>query len=70
MDGSLVMEPPTSCSRMRTSRVEIKFISRALQGGGAHGALTWGVLDRLIEDHRIGFDGIRATSVGAIKLIV
>jgi hypothetical protein len=33
MDGSLVMEPPTSRSRMRTSRVEIKFINLALQDG-------------------------------------
>jgi predicted patatin/cPLA2 family phospholipase len=35
---------------MPTPRVEIKFIILALQGGGAHGALTWGVLDRLIEE--------------------
>ena len=46
MDGSLVMEPQTSRSRMRPPRVEIKSINLALQGGGAHGAFTWGVLDR------------------------
>ena len=32
-------------------------LSLALQGGGAHGAFTWGVLDRLLEDERIAFDG-------------
>jgi hypothetical protein len=35
-----------------------KTISLALQGGGAHGAFTWGVLDRLIEDGRLGFEAI------------
>ena len=34
-----------------------KTINLALQGGGAHGAFTWGVLDRLIEDGRLDFDG-------------
>ena len=34
-------------------------INLALQGGGAHGAFTWGVLDRLIEDGRISFEGMQ-----------
>ena len=55
MDGSLVMEPQTSRSRMRRPRVEIKSVNLALQGGGAQGAFTWGVLDRLLEDERIAF---------------
>ena len=42
-------------------------ISLALQGGGAHGAFTWGVLDRLLEDERIKIDGISATSAGAMN---
>jgi NTE family protein len=70
MDGSLVMEPQTSRSRMRTLRVEIKFINLALQGGRAHGAFTWGVLDRLLEDERIAFEGIGAASTGAINAAV
>ena len=45
-------------------------ISLALQGGGSHGALTWGVLDRLLEDERIGIDGISGASAGAINAIV
>jgi NTE family protein len=49
---------------MRPPRVGIKSINLALQGGGAHGAFTWGVLDRLLEDERIAFEGISAASAG------
>ena len=47
-----------------------KTINLALQGGGAHGAFTWGVLDRLLEEERIAFDGISATSAGAMNATV
>ncbi len=47
-----------------------KSISLALQGGGAHGAFTWGVLERLLEDERIEIDGISGTSAGAINAAV
>ena len=47
-----------------------KAISLALQGGGAHGAFTWGVLDRLLEDSRIEFEGISATGSGAMNAAV
>jgi NTE family protein len=47
-----------------------KIINLALQGGGAHGAFTWGVLDRLLEDGRIGLEGISGTSAGAINAAV
>src|SRR3954469_20765507 len=39
----------------------------ALQGGGAHGAFTWGVLDRLLEEPWLGIDGISGTSAGAMN---
>lgn len=39
----------------------------ALQGGGAHGAFTWGVLDKLLEDGRINVEGICATSAGTMN---
>lgn len=42
-------------------------INLALQGGGAHGAFTWGVLDRLLEDERINLGWISATSAGAVN---
>lgn len=44
-----------------------KSINLALQGGGSHGAFTWGVLDRLLEDDRIKIDGISGTSAGAMN---
>jgi len=47
-----------------------KAINLALQGGGAHGAFTWGVLDRLLEDGRLLIDGISATSAGAMNAAV
>jgi NTE family protein len=48
----------------------IKRINLALQGGGAHGAFTWDVLDRLLEDPRIAIEGISATSAGAMNAAV
>jgi NTE family protein len=45
-------------------------INLALQGGGAHGAFTWGVLDRLLEDGRFRPDGISGTSAGALNAVV
>jgi len=44
-----------------------KSINLALQGGGAHAAFAWGVLDRLLEDERIEIEGISATSAGAMN---
>ncbi|MBV8913921.1 MAG: patatin-like phospholipase family protein [Acetobacteraceae bacterium] len=44
-----------------------KAINLALQGGGAHAAFGWGVLDRLLEDERIVIEGISATSAGAMN---
>ena len=44
-----------------------KRINLALQGGGAHGAFTWGVLDRLLADERIEIAGISGTSAGALN---
>ena len=40
-------------------------ITLALQGGGAHGAFTWGVLDRLLETDEIEIAGLSGTSAGA-----
>ncbi|NNL19324.1 MAG: patatin-like phospholipase family protein [Boseongicola sp.] len=44
-----------------------KKINLALQGGGAHGAFTWGVLDRLLEDAEIEISGMSGTSAGALN---
>lgn len=45
----------------------VKRINLGLQGGGAHGAFTWGVLDRILEDDRIEIAAISGTSAGALN---
>jgi NTE family protein len=47
-----------------------KKINLALQGGGAHGAFTWGVLDSLLADPRIEIEGISGASAGAINAVM
>src|SRR5690606_1178039 len=47
-----------------------KRINLALQGGGSHGALTWGVVDRLLEDGRLSIGAISGTSAGAMNAVV
>jgi NTE family protein len=47
-----------------------KRINLALQGGGAHGAFTWGVLDYLLEDGRFTVSGISGTSAGAMNAVM
>jgi NTE family protein len=45
-------------------------VNLALQGGGAHGAFTWGVLDRLLEDQRVVLEAVSGTSAGAMNAVV
>ena len=47
-----------------------RHINLALQGGGSHGAFTWGVLDRLMGDRRLRIDGLSGTSAGAMNAVV
>lgn len=49
---------------------EPKKLNLALQGGGAHGAFTWGVLDRLLEEPDLEFSAISGTSAGAMNAVV
>ena len=53
-----------------SARDASKTVNLALQGGGSHGAFTWGVLDRLLDDERLSFEGICATSAGAVNAAV
>ncbi len=55
---------------MSTNPGLVKPIALALQGGGAHGAFAWGVLDRLLEDERLAIEGVSATSAGAMNAAV
>ena len=45
-------------------------ISLALQGGGAHGAFTWGVLNRLLEEKWLTFEGLSGASAGAMNAVM
>jgi NTE family protein len=47
-----------------------KIVTLALQGGGSHGAFTWGVLDRLLENSQIKIEGISGASAGAMNAVV
>jgi NTE family protein len=49
---------------------DIVLVDLGLQGGGSHGAFTWGVLDRLLEVPWLRFDGISGTSAGAMNAVV
>ncbi len=47
-----------------------KRVNLALQGGGAHGAFTWGVLDQILSDERLSIEGISGTSAGAMNAVM
>ncbi len=67
MDG---IQTPNKQERPEAAGVRksgTKMVNLALQGGGAHGAFTWGVLDRILEDGRLTIDGLSATSAGAMN---
>ena len=65
----MATEPARGWSRWRRAR-RLPTLNLALQGGGAHGAFTWGVLDRLLEDERFAVEGISGTSAGALNAVV
>ncbi|GGF48978.1 alpha/beta hydrolase [Aliidongia dinghuensis] len=62
-----MLDAPIPPKKTRTKQNGPKRINLALQGGGSHGAFTWGVLDRLLEDDRLEIDGISGTSAGAMN---
>ena len=61
--GENSVDPPAPAGK--TKRINL-----ALQGGGAHGAFTWGVLDHLLEDGRLTVEGISGTSAGAVNAVM
>src|SRR3954465_1432908 len=54
----------------RVRRGRRKPINLGLQGGGAHGAFTWGVLDQLLDDGRLEIEGISGSSAGAVNALM
>jgi NTE family protein len=63
-EGVMKTAPPAESGR------EAVLVDLALQGGGSHGAFTWGVLDRLLEESWLRIDGISGTSAGAMNAVV
>src|SRR5260221_11079858 len=60
----------SASSELRGPAAQPKPINLALQGGGAHGAFTWGVLDALLADGRLSIAAITGASAGAINAVV
>ena len=67
MNETLAEAPKRGRSRRNANH---KGVNLALQGGGAHGAFTWGVLDKFFDDDRIWIDSISGTSAGAMNAVV
>jgi NTE family protein len=65
--AAAALEAPKRDSRSKRDAV---LVDLALQGGGAHGAYTWGVLDRLLEEPWLKIEGISGTSAGAMNATV
>ena len=69
--SEVVTDKITACTPEQiAARGHRKPVNLALQGGGAHGAFTWGVLDKLLEDDRLALDALSATSAGAMNAVV
>ncbi len=64
------IRPAPTQSARPISTTAVRSINLALQGGGAHGAFTWGVLERLLDEPRIAIEGISATGAGATNAAV
>src|SRR5437764_15490012 len=60
---------PARAAKQKASSTT-KHINLALQGGGAHGAFTWGVLDQILSDERLSIEGISGTSAGAMNAVM
>jgi len=72
---SVTVAPPGAAGRsiagwLRGALTAAPPINLALQGGGAHGAFTWGVLNALLDDSRVRFEGISGSSAGAMNAVV
>ena len=63
-------KPTPENGTSQATKNHVKLINLALQGGGSHGAFTWGVLDRILEDDRLEIEAISGTSAGAMNAVV
>ena len=69
MDAEIHGKKARTAGRAK-AKEKLILIDLALQGGGAHGAYTWGVLDRLLEEPRLLIEGISGTSAGSMNAAV
>ena len=69
MKNILASLMPGRATERKTPSVT-KRINLALQGGGAHGAFTWGVLEQILSDERLSIEGISGTSAGAVNAVM
>jgi NTE family protein len=67
---ALPPKPGSAATQLGPTPAAAKPVSLALQGGGAHGAFTWGVLDYILRDGRLDVRAISATSAGAMNAVV
>jgi NTE family protein len=68
--ASQLLRPESRSAESKGAPSGVKRINLALQGGGAHGAFTWGVLDHVLEDGRLAVEGISGSSAGAINAVM
>ncbi len=61
------MAAQSTPARPGAAKPNEKIINLAIQGGGAHGAVTWGVIDRLLDEETLKIDSISGTSAGAVN---
>src|SRR5512146_195427 len=66
-DAADAEKPSNNVSKDQCGR---RRIAVALQGGGSHGAFTWGVLDRLLQEPSFDIVGVTGTSAGAMNTVV
>jgi NTE family protein len=69
-DAEQAARPAIPPKRRRVRAKSGKPVGLALQGGGAHGAFTWGVLDRLLEDGSLRIEALSGASAGALNAVI
>ncbi len=70
MHQSVITAAEPALRRTPVKETQARTLNLALQGGGAHGAFNWGVLDRLLDEPHLDFEGVVATSAGAMNAAV
>jgi NTE family protein len=70
LDPRLALRRAAARARKGSNGNNKKKINLALQGGGAHGAFTWGVIDQILDDGRLTVEGISGASAGAVNAVM